>query len=629
MKNVALGKASIVVADLAALTTSAGFEILHVVDDIISFRWTRKSRDCDEFELVVPGTFENLSIYSEDRILVANDFNIRKDDGSVIYRKTDSDFGLYDGPWYPFTDMAGVIEKIDMKTPNKEGEPITLTITGRSLECLLDRRIVWNYTVLDLYNCEEEHLDGTYYADFISKIYEFLSDEMFAPDVQKAKGKKKSNIENFQNRAIWNFVMGDYSGRTQYTDPDALAKVEQKYSEAENYMKKFLNDENTFQLELEGQTLLTVVKDICSTFGLSLRANLLINVPRVGDYPDADGIWEGYDKMDMGKYGSTRYFRTTKAAYISDPRHLEIPAGTSWIFLELDVPTNRSYIENTNYDYVVFSQNVDNLQNIQFVKDWSNVKNITLVKGDDLDGKKPVYEKVMNGDTEPKGLSRRETFTDATNIEREKKSNKYYEKEYKPLMLAAGRKTLFENSRNVGSVFDGDAISGFENDFYKLGEDYYVGDLVQFVDSSYGESSRVQVSEVTETVDSSGYVFSMSYDTPVLDFNYDDEFRYYYYITDEENSIITITGIKLAKVKEDNLTELPIDGKLWNTGELQSITGDNDGVAKVKFDNDKSAEEFKIKWERSDGNSSAGHWWVDETVYVNGYDIALNLTYSI
>ena len=630
MKNVARGRSELIVADLRTLTQEYGCTRLHTVDDLLSFRWTRKVDDCDEFELVVPGTAENLDIYREDRLIICNDFNLRRTNGTVIIREGDA-IDVEGDILYAFTDMVGVIEKVDMKSPNKEDEPLTYTISGRSLESIFDRRIVWNHTDLVLYNNQEPWQDNTFYDNFISQVYHFLANEMIAPSADKVK-KKKYTSDTFDKRAIWNIIMGEYHNGSQYSDPDVIAAVEKKALIAEDYMKKFFDEDTSYILELEGQTLLDVLKEIVKTFGLSLRAHLLINVPRTAGEPS----WEGYEKMDMGKYGHIFYNRTTEAATPGDPRNLEIPQAVSWIFLELDVPTNRSYIENNLNDYVVFSQNVDNLQNIQFVKNFSNIKNITLVRGEVPEKGDPSYATIMNSISgEPTGLSRRELFTDAGDIKNEKPTNKKYnQKFYIPALEAAGRRSLFEHSRNNSKVLDGDAISGLERDMYVFNQDYYMGDLVQFVDSSYGESSRVQISEMTETIDSSGYAFSMSYSTPVIEFDNDDDLKYYYYVMDDINKVVTITGIKLTKVMEDNLTELPVEGKLWNGADPEAHVDDATGKIRVQFEPGGGYEEFDVEWKPYGGKYedmekyACNNYWLIEAPHYNGYDIKLDLSYS-
>lgn len=83
-----------------------------VVDVYESFIWTERYDKAGEFELVVPAMDVWLNLLKKDRYLEINE-----------------------------SDYTMIIETIELDTDIEDGA--NLTITGRSLESLLDRRIIW------------------------------------------------------------------------------------------------------------------------------------------------------------------------------------------------------------------------------------------------------------------------------------------------------------------------------------------------------------------------------------------------------------------------------------------------------------------------------------------------------
>lgn len=93
------------------------FETVAVVDAFTSIIWTDRFQEPGDFELVVPASMENLEVYKEDYYL-----------------------------WRSDSEHVMIIEDISIDSDTETGS--TMTITGRSLESILDRRIVWNRTSL-------------------------------------------------------------------------------------------------------------------------------------------------------------------------------------------------------------------------------------------------------------------------------------------------------------------------------------------------------------------------------------------------------------------------------------------------------------------------------------------------
>lgn len=93
------------------------FELLGIVDTAASIIWAKRYRQCGDFELYVPATVEMMELLQTERWVV------RPDDSMVC-----------------------IIEKVQTATDEENGD--YLTVTGRSLQAILDRRIIWDQTVL-------------------------------------------------------------------------------------------------------------------------------------------------------------------------------------------------------------------------------------------------------------------------------------------------------------------------------------------------------------------------------------------------------------------------------------------------------------------------------------------------
>lgn len=102
----------------------------HICEDYKSIIWTERFHGFGDFKLTVPGTLENLQIYQLDYYL---------------YTKG--------------TNKLMIIEQIELNT--EYSKQSMLTVSGRSLESILDRRVmhpypIWEGTIL----CKEERTHG-------------------------------------------------------------------------------------------------------------------------------------------------------------------------------------------------------------------------------------------------------------------------------------------------------------------------------------------------------------------------------------------------------------------------------------------------------------------------------------
>lgn len=94
------------------------YEKIGICDVFQSFIWTERYNQTGDFELYLPATDANISLF-----LLGDYVSIRN---SKVYM---------------------IIETIELTSDAENGN--FLTISGRSLESILDRRIIWNQTIFD------------------------------------------------------------------------------------------------------------------------------------------------------------------------------------------------------------------------------------------------------------------------------------------------------------------------------------------------------------------------------------------------------------------------------------------------------------------------------------------------
>lgn len=131
--------------DLIVLDTN--LEPFAVFDTYSSLIWTDRYNECGDFEIYTAMTEDLLTYIKQDCYL----------------RRSDSDHVM-------------IIEKLEIDTDAENGNNIT--ITGRSLESILDRRIIWNQTLLS--------------GNFQDGIEKLLNENVISPSNESRK------ISNFK-----------------------------------------------------------------------------------------------------------------------------------------------------------------------------------------------------------------------------------------------------------------------------------------------------------------------------------------------------------------------------------------------------------------------------------------------
>lgn len=172
------------------------FNRIRIIDIFESLIWTKRYNDCGDFELSIPLINDAIPDYIQYDyyVKISDDY----EDGYLM-----------------------IIENIEAED-DVEGGPL-LIISGRSLEAILDHRIVWDP------------------IEYVNKSTWFIINDQL---------KKSITNPTIKDRYIANFYINDPSEVLSFSNVDA---------------------------EYDGDSLLTVVKDLCDKdeYSFSVRANIL------------------------------------------------------------------------------------------------------------------------------------------------------------------------------------------------------------------------------------------------------------------------------------------------------------------------------------------------------------------
>lgn len=336
------------------------FKMVSILDVFISFIWTDRYYEYGDFELYTRVSTDILSKIQSEYYLLNKE-----------------------------SEHLMIVENIEIETDLEDGH--TVKITGRSLESILDRRIVWSSTIIS----------GNI-QDCIKKL---LNDSIISPSISERK------IDNF---------IFDTSNNSKIT--------------------------NTIieETEYNGDNLYEIISGLCSANDIGF-------------------------KVVLNK-------------------------SNQFVF-SLYVGEDRSY-EQTKNPYVTFSPEFDNLINSNYVESIQDYKNVTLVAGEKDDNDIPKTASTGN----VSGLSRRELYTEATDInQKQEDDTTLTDEEYKNLLIQRGNEALLEHKISV--TFDGEFDA---TQMYTYNKDFFMGDIVQ-VANEYGIESKARIIEFIQSQDTNGY----------------------------------------------------------------------------------------------------------------------------
>ena len=181
------------------LILNSNLESTSVLDTFESLIWTDRYFKYGDFEIYTPVTSDILTILKEDYYL-----------------------------WSNSSDHVMIIEDIEIDTDVENGNH--LKVTGRSLESILDRRIIWGQTILN--------------GNFQNGILKLLNENVISPT------DTSRQIPNFIFEASTDTAITSLTIDTQFTG-DNLYKAIQSLCETERIgFSITLTDTNQFKFKL-------------------------------------------------------------------------------------------------------------------------------------------------------------------------------------------------------------------------------------------------------------------------------------------------------------------------------------------------------------------------------------------
>lgn len=171
-------------------------------------------------------------------------------------------------------------------------------------------------------------------------------------------------------------------------------------------------------------------------------------------------------------------------------------------YFKLIVPVDRS-------DYIIFSDDYDNIYNSSYVKNVENDKNVALLaaRGEGEDRERFVYSKDVanytnitktgfesynnNNAGDAEYFARKEVYVDLRDVAETDSSTSYIE---------SLRASANEQFSNIEEAFDTEL---FTDGVFKFGRDFFLGDYVTI--EKFGMKWKAQVIENIESIDENGY----------------------------------------------------------------------------------------------------------------------------
>lgn len=184
--------------DLTVLNQN--FEQVAVLDSLISVIWTDRYNGYGDFEIYTPVSFETLQYLSQR--------------GYYLRQKG--------------SEHVMIIESVEIATDVEDGTK--LIVTGRSLESILERRVVWDQTIID--------------GNLQNGVQGLLNDAIISPT------DSNRQISNFVFQASTDTAVTDLTCSIQFTGDTLLDAITAICTEAKLGWKIILNDSNQFVFSL-------------------------------------------------------------------------------------------------------------------------------------------------------------------------------------------------------------------------------------------------------------------------------------------------------------------------------------------------------------------------------------------
>ena len=481
------------------------FDVLAIVDTYKSLIWTDRFKECGDFELVKSMDLELLQYIKQDNYLWRND-----------------------------SEHVMIIEKLLIKSDAETGSEIT--VTGRSLESILDRRIVWGLKILS--------------GNFQDEIEALLNENVISPS------KPERKIENFVFEKSTDPTITDLRIEAQYTGDNLYDIITAACADRGVGFKITLNAQKQFVFKLYtgddrsyDQTVLPYVifspnfDNIINSNYMESRSALK-NVTLVGGegegparrytavgnigglsrreiFTDARDLSSDIDEDFSEEFKFTQYskqvFNNSSKTFVTDANFnscmvdvsayagrtisIDIPKYNIKTGTKTDPETEETVDVGGRSPYATIL--VDSSKKyISTLQAWEaydddpetvNKGNLTAYEIKLPDDAQYIYTSMFSQTAIDNGVFSGELEDFECSVIR--LSNDAYIS----LMRQRGRETINENKEIMS--FEGEADTTM---MFQYGKDFFTGDIVQVADE-FGHEVTARVTEVITSEDESGY----------------------------------------------------------------------------------------------------------------------------
>jgi hypothetical protein len=426
-------------------STTPHFPIVGMISDYNSMIWNVQLYGLGYFEVTVAGTAENVSLLKEGRFLV------REND---IRKRNPSDT-------YPEYMNAMIIRRVALKYDADMG--YTLTVSGKSVKDVLSQRIDYNYTGLEnntvqLPGLVEGLLDTNITMPYESTVMRQEEAEQMLDEVQTIANAQQIQYEEAveaYDAAVDQYGQSSQQAKAAKADMDAAKAVWDSGLEDVKYAQAVLNWMNWY-LTFAAKRKIPYI-----SFGTST----LTNPPSL----DVPGHGQNIGEL----------IATICEEY-----------GIGWELRVNETGMTFEFVERTDRSAtVVFSPDLDNLKNAEYVRSLETYRNAGEVGGEG-DG---AQQAVVNlGSAE--GIARFEEYMDS-GIGRENGMSKA---DYNKLLRQFGKSeiTKLKKKESISGEIDTDGV-------YKIDQDFFLGDIVT-VKLNQGITATTRLIEIIYSDETSG-----------------------------------------------------------------------------------------------------------------------------
>lgn len=426
-------------------STTPHFPIVGMISDYNSMIWNVQLYGLGYFEVTVAGTAENVSLLKEGRFLV------REND---IRKRNPSDT-------YPEYMNAMIIRRVALKYDADKG--YTLTVSGKSVKDVLSQRIDYNFTGLEnntiqLPGLVEGLLDTNITMPYESTVMRQEEAEGMLDEAQTNANAQQIQYEEAveaYDAAVDQYGQSSQQAKAAKADMDAAKAVWDSGLEDVKYAQAVLNWMNWY-LTFAAKRKIPYI-----SFGTST----LTNPPSL----DVPGHGQNIGEL----------IATICEEY-----------GIGWELRVNETGMTFEFVERTDRSAtVVFSPDLDNLKNAEYVRSLETYRNAGEVGGEG-DG---AQQAVVNlGSAE--GIARFEEYMDS-GIGRETGMSKA---DYNKLLRQFGKSeiTKLKKKESISGEIDTDGV-------YKIDQDFFLGDIVT-VRLDQGITATTRLIEIIYSDETSG-----------------------------------------------------------------------------------------------------------------------------